>query len=269
MAVEIQACGLHLRIEPEDAALQAELQCILAAFPPSRHRPDFTIRQKGTILTINGRTCDWDVREGLPLLGDRIIYWIRETIRRHADGYILLHGACVTRKDRAWLLLGDKGSGKSTTAIRYCLDGATAMCEHAVPLRVHDGRVSTLPFPLEILNPPAVLLRDLERQDAFRPLVYRDDGLTCLRAVPRQVPAATAAPAALVFLHRGTSQDGKPPVRLQPGAALLARLASCGLNPEHWDAAAWTRLTSLVEACPAFLMECSAHPESVTLPPPL
>ena len=269
MAVEIQACGLNLRIEPEDDSFEAELQRLLAAFPPSRNRPDFTIRRKGTILTINGRACDWDIPEGLPLFSDRIIYWIRETIRRHAAGYILLHGACVMREGRAWLLLGDRGAGKSTTAVRWCLDGAAAMCEHAVPLRVNDGRVCALPFPLEIVNPPAVLLRDLKKQEGFLPLVYHDDGLTCLRAIPRHAPSALVPPAAILFLHRGTVPRKQRAVRLEPGTALLARLAACGLNAERWDAAAWERLASLVEACPAFLAECSAQNGTVPLAPPV
>ncbi|GGV28470.1 hypothetical protein GCM10010260_81080 [Streptomyces filipinensis] len=74
----------------------------------------------------------------------------RELVRGQllADGWTVLHASAVTHDGTAVLTLGDKGAGKTTTALLLALDGWGLLANDRVFVRLEsDGRVRVLPWP--------------------------------------------------------------------------------------------------------------------------
>ncbi|MFI8966986.1 hypothetical protein ACIGO8_33305 [Streptomyces sp. NPDC053493] len=64
------------------------------------------------------------------------------------EGWQILHASAVTRDDGATLLtLGDKGAGKTTTAILLARFGWRLLANDRIFARVENGRVRVLPWP--------------------------------------------------------------------------------------------------------------------------
>ncbi|MFJ7130458.1 hypothetical protein [Streptomyces sp. NPDC098101] len=64
------------------------------------------------------------------------------------EGWQILHASAVTREDGATLLtLGDKGAGKTTTAVLLARAGWRLLANDRVFARVESGRVRVLPWP--------------------------------------------------------------------------------------------------------------------------
>ena len=80
---------------------------------------------------------DFDVRLiGLPLLGPVIACWF------HRNGSLVLHGSAVSIGGRAQVFLGDKGTGKSTTAAALIAAGFPLIADDVVVLdRQADGEI--------------------------------------------------------------------------------------------------------------------------------
>ncbi|MFE5614162.1 hypothetical protein [Streptomyces sp. NPDC056524] len=88
------------------------------------------------------------------------------------EGWQILHASAVTRDDgRTLLTLGDKGAGKTTTAILLARAGWRLLANDRVFARVETGRVRVLPWPsaaafgfglldaLDLFDPVAARLR--------------------------------------------------------------------------------------------------------------
>ncbi|GAA3044109.1 hypothetical protein GCM10017562_01220 [Streptomyces roseofulvus] len=74
----------------------------------------------------------------------------RELLRAQllADGWHILHASAVTAPDGATVLtLGDKGAGKTTTALTLSRAGWRLLANDRVFARVEDGVVRVLPWP--------------------------------------------------------------------------------------------------------------------------
>lgn len=81
---------------------------------------------------------DFDMRLiGLPLLGPIMACWF------HRGGSLVLHGSAVAIGNRAHVFLGDKGSGKSTTAAALVAAGFPLIADDVVVLdRQADGAIA-------------------------------------------------------------------------------------------------------------------------------
>ncbi|MGW2724890.1 hypothetical protein [Streptomyces sp. NPDC001492] len=74
----------------------------------------------------------------------------RELVRGQllADGWTVLHASAATQNGDAVLTLGDKGAGKTTTALLLALEGWGLLANDRVFVRAEaDGRVRVLPWP--------------------------------------------------------------------------------------------------------------------------
>ncbi|MFD8391047.1 hypothetical protein ACFV2N_18060 [Streptomyces sp. NPDC059680] len=74
----------------------------------------------------------------------------RELVRGQllADGWTVLHASAVTHNGEAVLTLGDKGAGKTTTALLLALDGWGLLANDRVFVRLEsEGQVRVLPWP--------------------------------------------------------------------------------------------------------------------------
>lgn len=100
---------------------------------------------------------------------------------------VLLHAACAQFNERAVLLFGHPGAGKSTLA-HALLPYVDALCgDDVVAFDPATGRVMAVPFPLSMKEGgwQIALARDAELED--RPAELRADGVAV-----RYVPLATA-----------------------------------------------------------------------------
>ncbi|MEU1375964.1 NAD(P)-binding domain-containing protein [Streptomyces triculaminicus] len=75
----------------------------------------------------------------------------REVVRGQllADGWSILHASAVTRDDQTVLTLGDKGAGKTTTALllAHAGTGWRLLANDRVFVRAENGTVRVLPWP--------------------------------------------------------------------------------------------------------------------------
>jgi hypothetical protein len=91
------------------------------------------------------------------MLGDR---WLTRVVRdaatryAKADGSLIMHSAAFVYEGAAYLVIGDSGAGKSTTAIALArlLDNAAWMGNDRMHLDLSDGRyrVTACPLPLAV-----------------------------------------------------------------------------------------------------------------------
>lgn len=106
---------------------------------------------------------------GLPLLGPVIACWF------HRSGSLVLHGSAVAIEGRAHVFLGDKGSGKSTTAAALVVAGLPLVADDVVVLDRQAGGAITVRAAY-----PAMKL-DKEMMAAFPPgsceVIQPDEGL--------------------------------------------------------------------------------------------
>lgn len=101
-------------------------------------------RDVGRFLVRDAQVIEVDIEPGfdarligLPLLGPVIACWF------HRSGSLVLHGSAVAIGGRAHVFLGDKGSGKSTTAAALIAAGFPLIADDVVVLdRRPDGEIS-------------------------------------------------------------------------------------------------------------------------------
>lgn len=139
---EARPCDLSIRAAPVDPPA--------APFAGFRHHE---ITPEGDLLAYRDvgrfRVCDAPLIEvdiesafdarlvGLPLLGPVIACWF------HRSGALVLHGSAVAIDGEAHVFLGDKGSGKSTTAAALVAAGFPLIADDVVVLdRQDDGTIA-------------------------------------------------------------------------------------------------------------------------------
>jgi hypothetical protein len=72
---------------------------------------------------------------------ERLHRGIVEGLLRHLEGKLTVHGAAAAIGDRAVLVLGESGAGKSTTVAELCeRRGAEMLADDVAALDFHDGR---------------------------------------------------------------------------------------------------------------------------------
>ncbi|MEV4923675.1 lactate/malate family dehydrogenase [Streptomyces roseoverticillatus] len=102
----------------------------------------------------------------------------REVVRGKllADGWSILHASAVVRDGRTVLTLGDKGAGKTTTALLLARAGWQLLANDRVFIRREDNRLRVLPWP----SAAAIglgLLDALDWYDQVRERVQRGEQL--------------------------------------------------------------------------------------------
>jgi len=177
-----------------------------------------------------------------------------------ASGIEVVHAAAVAAGERALLIAGRGGAGKSTLAVAALAAGFELLGEDYVAVegtaapRVHAlfasakldaGSLARLPSldlpPTAPREPGGKVLVDLVARFADR------------------LPASR--PLAALVLPRLTGRD-RAPRRASPAAALRALAPSTLFQLPGSDARAFAALAALARALPAYELEIGAHPHS-------
>ena len=125
---------------------------------------------------------------------------------RHLQGKLAMHGAAVALRERAIVLLGRSGQGKSTLAAALCVRGAALLSDDALSIDEGTGGYAVAPSEVNHwLDRSARLHLDVSGEDAET-------------KAPVRATRAAAAPVALSCFVDLAFDDGLP-------APTLTRLA--------------------------------------------
>jgi hypothetical protein len=183
-------------------------------------------------------------------------------LQRKRPDLLFLHAAVLERGGRAFLLAGDSGHGKSTTAWGLLHHGFRYMSDELAPIELYSGRVLAYPRALSLkrLPPPAY---PLPREDTL------NLGAT-LHVPVCALPAASASAsepcelAAVVFVRyeAGSSAPSLEPI----GAAeASARMYVTALNALAHPAQGLDAVVRLAERVPCFSLRSADLRETCDL----
>lgn len=190
-----------------------------------------------------------DVREALRLLKAHVL---QAFVDRHPDR-LWLHAGAASKGDRAVLVAGAWGSGKSTLVAGLCAGGWRYLSDDVVPLRLPEpaqpGVALADPFPLGLAA----------RESAGGPVAP-----AAVSALPKRhvilpedaIAAASVRVAAVVLPRYDAGCEAAEAARVSPGEATLALLRSLFDFDVH-GAEAVRLLGGLLAEVPAYLLRYS------------
>jgi len=210
--------------------LLAQLSQVAAREPAHvRHivaeQPSVSVDADLTVMTVAGPASEWTAQELM-----FIAYLLLER-QLQLRGLVTLHAAAVARDDRAVLLLGKSGAGKTCTALRLCRTHGFALIGNDLCVVGSDGgsaqalagtthlrlRLTSVAKAMPELL-PLFPTAHADTSDAWR---------TKIDVSPRHVGVRTATPmapieiTAVVFVHVDGDYQGLVD---RPGADLVQRL---------------------------------------------
>jgi hypothetical protein len=163
---------------------------------------------------------------------------------------LFLHAAVLARGERAWLLAGDSGAGKSTTTWALLHHGWRYLSDELAPVDLASGRVHPYPHALCLKRrPPAAYPLPEATLDLGRTLHVPPD------ALPAAAETLPRALGGIVFVRYRPGLRA-PVLRPLGRAEACARLYVVTLNAlahpdQGLDAAKW-----LAEHVPSHALEC-------------
>jgi hypothetical protein len=134
----------------------------------------------------------------------------------HVRGGLAMHGACVGEADRAVVLLGRSGAGKSSLAAAACRAGLALLADDAVLLGLPEGATDSV--RVEATERAHLL------DDAARRALAMDRGHDAFGGKSAVDARATLERAAVVALVDLRFDDGAPRLELLEGTAALQAL---------------------------------------------
>jgi len=174
-----------------------------------------------------------------------------------------LHAACVGRRDRAVLLLGESGAGKSTAALQCVLAGLGVLAEDVVFVEPRRLTVTGVPNYLHLrLETPRLLPAAVARRIRRAPVIERRySGVRKyeldLRGTASGELRLPARLVAVVVLSRKVSRGGGL-VHELPARELLRVLDRD--QPYARSRPAWRTLRAALRRLPTFRLERGAAP---------
>ena len=173
-----------------------------------------------------------------------------------------LHAACVGDRDRAVLLLGESGAGKSTATLQCMLAGLGVLAEDVVFLEPHRLTVTGVPNYLHLrLETPRLLPAALARRIRRAPVIERrDSGVrkyeVDLRGTASRRLRLPARLVAVVVLSRRKARGGGNLMRELPAREMLHALDRD--QPYARSRPLWRTLRGSLRRLPVFRLERGA-----------
>lgn len=171
------------------------------------------------------------------------------TLQRMRPELLFLHAAALAYGDGAWLLAGDSGSGKSTTAWALLHHGLRYLSDELSPIDLQTLRV--LPYP------HALCLKRRPPEPYPLPPAALDLGDTLhvpAAALPGGVAARPCTVAGLLFVRHRPGL-GAPALRPLTPAEACARLYVVTLNALAHPGDGLDAVQHLAEQVPAYALE--------------
>ncbi len=204
-----------------------------------------------------------DMLERPYLVRHELIEFSVYTLATRVMGLVPLHGACVARGDRAVLLLGDSGAGKTTLAMHALLAGWDFVAEDAVFVEPHTCQVTGVGNFLHV-RPEAV--GRIEDDHAWQwiaesSLIRRSSGVQKHEADVRKgigrIASRPPRVAAIVFLMPEPAARGSDLLRAIDNPRAMARIAA--EQPYTARQAGWQAFLDTGSGIPAFELHRGAH----------
>lgn len=173
-----------------------------------------------------------------------------------------LHGAAVSRGERAVVLLGRSGAGKSTVCAALVRAGWSYVTDEQVTIRPDDGQLVPYPRPITLRRPVWPMFSAVAEVPEPRP-----DDVEWARV--------EVSPVALGRVHRGPLRvavlvvptfeagAGLEVVRAASAAEVVQWLASCCYDLDRLGLAGFELLVGLAARCPAWQMRIGASAPAV------
>lgn len=191
------------------------------------------------------------------------------TLAARVQNLVPLHAACVARRRRAILLMGDSGSGKTTLAAQCLVDGLDFLSEDSTFVSPDTALATGVANYIHV-RPQTLAFLPAQQARIWRhhaTTIRRRSGVAKLEVDLRRLGCRLAPTAcrvaAIAFLT--TRSAGKGPLlrRLRMREA-LARLER--LQPYAAGQAAWTRFTKFASGLRICELRRGAHPAAAVPP---
>jgi hypothetical protein len=182
-----------------------------------------------------------------------------------SQGYQFVHGGAVGLQDKAALIVGKGGTGKSTTCLACLEAGMRYLGDDYTLVRLDDQ-----PWVYSLYNTAKLKgLEDISRFPGLKPLLINPDRLDIEKAMmflygshKAQITPGMPLKAILIPSISNKAQTEIQPA--SPGAALAALAPSTMFQLPGSTGQAMKNITELVKKLPCFMLKLGTHLESLT-----
>jgi HprK-related kinase A len=173
-------------------------------------------------------------------------------IAGRANRYLLLHTAVVAKGDRALLLSGIPGSGKSTLCAALVVAGWRLFSDEFALLRPEDGMVIPLARPAALKNQSIDIIRKLGPKAVVGPEFpkTRKGTVAHLQPPPASVHAQGEAARPAWVICPQYRAGATPHLEPLPKDRAFLHLSANSFNYEVMGAAGFNAIAAVVDSCP-------------------
>lgn len=168
MQHQFQILGHSVSFRTSSPSLAEWLRRLMRSFPAGDPNVNlshlrFSVEKRFGLETVPRRAYSYEVYCNETYCGEgselwsvlRVMEWQLHTyLGRNVNSHLLLHAAAVAYDDQATLLIGESGSGKSTSALALFLGGCRYLSDELAVVEMESADVATFakPFSLKTLT---------------------------------------------------------------------------------------------------------------------